>query len=57
VLYRIPGERHIEMRKVYSGAGGLVMQRGFVFGACHGSLRKSGSMSKKVSKEAKRSNN
>ena len=31
VLYRIPGERHIEMRKVYSGAGGLVMTQIYLY--------------------------
>jgi hypothetical protein len=31
VLYRIPGERHAEMRKVYSGAGGLVMTQLYLY--------------------------
>jgi len=31
VLYRIPGEAHVEMRKVYSGAGGLVMTQVYLY--------------------------
>jgi hypothetical protein len=31
VLYRIPGEAHLEMRKVYSGTGGLVMTQIYLY--------------------------